>query len=85
MAVVAREGLLASVRSDVSLEEPGPRESFATQVALAGQRMGADVHLEGSGRSVDLPAFIARNYLLEPFVVALQTMELLMLDQTGVG
>lgn len=34
--------------ADVALEQPGPREGLATHLTDAGQRVGADMHLEGT-------------------------------------
>ncbi|MPC41810.1 hypothetical protein E2C01_035415 [Portunus trituberculatus] len=55
----ALEGLLPRVGPDVSLQQPGPRESLATELTLAGQRVRADVHLEGSKARVHLLAVLA--------------------------
>lgn len=44
-AVLAREGLLPGVGADVSLQQPGPAEGLPAQLALAGQGVGANVHL----------------------------------------
>lgn len=34
--------------ADVALEQPGPGEGLATHLTDAGQRVGADMHLEGT-------------------------------------
>jgi hypothetical protein len=54
ITVLTGKGFLSSMRSDVSLEEPGAGEGLSTERALTGERMGSDVHLEGSQRHVDL-------------------------------
>lgn len=47
------------VRPDVSLQQPRPGESFATDLAHARQGMASDVHLEGSQADVFLLAVLA--------------------------
>ena len=49
----------------MTLEEPGPREALATDVALAGQGVGPDVHLEGGEGGVALGAVFAAEALLD--------------------
>lgn len=39
---------LTSVGADVALEQPGPGEGLAAYLTNAGQRVGADMHLEGT-------------------------------------
>jgi hypothetical protein len=79
MAVVAAERLLARMRSNVSLKKPWPRESFAAEMAFAGQRVRSDVHLQSSSRRVDLAAFVACHGFLDLIALVSSTMELLML------
>lgn len=42
--------------ADVALEQPGSGEGLATHLADAGQRVGADVHLEGTQAGILLVA-----------------------------
>lgn len=63
-AMLARERLLPSVGPDVSLEQPGPAEGLPAQLTLAGQGVGANVHLQGSQRHVHLVAVLAAERLL---------------------
>jgi len=58
-AVLAREGFLAGVRADVSLQQPRPRKRLSAQLALARQGVRADVHLERAQRHVRLLAVLA--------------------------
>ena len=58
-AVVAGEGLLPGVRAHVALQQPGPGEALAADVALAGQRVRADVHLQGGEGGVALATVLA--------------------------
>ena len=44
----AGEGFLSGVSAEMSLEEPGPGERLAAVLALTGQSVGPDVHLEGA-------------------------------------
>ena len=48
MAVFAFERFLTGMGSDMALKEPRPRESLSADIALAGEGMGANVHLQGS-------------------------------------
>lgn len=64
MALVAFEGLLAGVGADVALEQPGPAEGLAAYFALAGQRVGAHVHLERAHRLVLLAAVLAAKVVV---------------------
>lgn len=84
-AVVAREGLLAGVRADVSLQQPGPREGLAAQVALAGQGVRADVHLQRAQGGVHLGAVLAAEGLLGQVAFGGSAMELAVLAEAGVG
>lgn len=45
VTVLTREGFLAGVRPDMSLQQPRPTERLAAQLALAGESVGSDVHL----------------------------------------
>ena len=60
-AVRTLERLLAGVRAQVALQQPGPRERLAAQFTLARQRVRADVHLERAERRVSLGAVFARE------------------------
>jgi len=84
-AVGALEGLLAGVGADVSLEQPGSREGLAADRALAGQRMGADVHLEGSNGGVQLATLLAGVRLLLLVTLGCGAVELAVLGQTHRG
>ena len=64
-AVSAREGLLTRVGPYVALEQPRPGEALAADVALAGQGVGPDVHLEGGEGRVALVAVLAAEVLLD--------------------
>lgn len=48
--------LLTCMGADVALEQPGSREGLAAHLADAGQRVGADVHLEGTQAGILLVA-----------------------------
>ena len=61
---VTLEGFLARVGAHVALQQPRPTETLAAYLALARQRMGADVHLEGAQRRVRLLAVLAGELLL---------------------
>lgn len=43
-----RERFLTGVCTDVSLQQPRPREGFATEDTLAGEGVRPDVHLEST-------------------------------------
>ena len=77
----ALEGLLSRVGPDVSLQQPGPRERLAAQLTLAGQRVRADVHLEGAQARVHLLAVLARKRLGSQG----GAVELFVLAKAGVG
>lgn len=79
------KGLLAGVRADVPLQEPRAREGFAAQHTLAGQGVGADVHLQRAQRDVHLLAVLAAEGLLGGGVLVGGAVELLMLAEAGVG
>ena len=83
-AVRAGERLLARVRPDVALQEPRPGEGLAAQEALAGQRVRADVHLQGAQRDVDLLAVLAAEGFLVGRLLG-RAVQLLVLRQTAVG
>jgi len=76
-ALCAGEGFLAGVGAEVALQQPGPGEGLAALVALAGQRVGADVHLEGAGGVVRLVAVFTRGLALD----LVRTVELLVLGE----
>jgi len=52
-------GFVSSVRSHVSLQKPGTRESLVTDIALVGQVVREHVHGEGGGGDVELVADVA--------------------------
>lgn len=85
LAVLAVEGLLAGVRADVALQQPGAGEGLAADVALAGQRVRANVHLEGAQRHVHLVAVLAAERLLRLVALGSGTVELLVLGQAAEG
>ena len=64
-ALRAAEGFFAGVGSHVALQQPRPREALAALGALAGQRVGADVHLEGGLGVVGLVAVRAGDVTLD--------------------
>lgn len=76
-AVCALEGLLTRVGADVSLEQPGAGEGLATQLALTGQGVCADVHLQGPQARVRLLTVLAAELLFH----LVDAMELSMLGQ----
>ncbi len=80
-AVGASERLLPSMRPHVTLEEPRPRKRFAADVALAGQRVRPDVHLERGQAGVTLGAEFAREALGD----LVRAMKLEMLGVAGHG
>ena len=63
-AVVARKRFFASVDSKVPLQKPRSGKALSANVAFAGKRVGANVHLECRERSVTLVAKLARKSLL---------------------
>lgn len=83
-AVRARERLLTRVRPDVALEEPWPGEGLPAEEALAGERVGPDVHLEGAQGDVDLLAVLAAEGLLVGGLLG-SAVELLVLREAAVG
>ena len=60
----AGEWFLSRVSAEMSLEEPGPREGLAAVLALAGQSVGPDVHLEGALGVVSLVAVFTSDVTL---------------------
>ncbi len=62
-AHITLERLLARVRSHMALQQPRPAEALATDFALAGQGVRANVHLERAQRRVRLLAVLAREAL----------------------
>ena len=76
---VTREWLLAGVRAQVTLKQPRSREGLTTHVALAGEGVGADVHLESTERVVRLLAELAAELLLNVTLAV----ELFVLRQTA--
>lgn len=80
MAMIAAEGLLARVRPDVALQKPRPGESLAAEMALAGQRVGSDMHLEGASRRVNFATFLARDDFWSFLFARLDAVELLVLN-----
>lgn len=83
-AVVARKRFFSSVGANVTLEEPRSRESLSTQMALAGQCVRTDVHLEGSQRSVYFCAILAAEGFACETSLGGRAVVLLMLRKTGV-
>ena len=74
---IASEWLLSGVSPDVTLEQPGPGEGLAALLALAGQRVGPDVHLEGAGGVVTFAAILASGLALD----LIRTVKLLVLGE----
>ena len=60
----AGEGFLSCVSTEMSLEQPGPGERLAAVLALAGQSVGPDVHLEGALGVVSLVAVFTSDVTL---------------------
>ena len=58
------EGFLSGVGSDVTLQQPGTGEGLVADVALAGQSVGLDVHLQSTLCAVNLLACRALEFLL---------------------
>lgn len=83
VAVGTRERFFAGVGADVALQQPGPRERLAAHRALAGQRVGANVHLEGAQRHVHLLAVLARERFSGAFAGG--AVKLAVLRQPGKG
>lgn len=83
VAVLTAEGFLTSVGSDVSLQQPGSRECFAAEVALARKRVRSYVHLEGSETHVDLFTVFARERFFG-LTLGSGAVELLVFRQSGV-
>lgn len=59
-----RKRLLPSVSPDVSLQQPRPRKSLATNIALARQRVSPDVHLQRSHGGVHFFTILTDERLL---------------------
>jgi len=85
VAMLATEGLLSRMSANVSLQQPWSREGLAAQIALAGQRVGANVHLEGTQRNIGLVTILAAEGLLHLITLGGRAMELLMFGQPGEG
>ena len=73
----AGEGLLSGVSPQVTLKQPRPGEGLAALLALAGQRVGPDVHLQGAGGVVALAAILASGLALD----LIRTVKLLVLGE----
>ena len=73
----AGEGLLPGVGPQVTLEQPRPGEGLAALLALAGQRVGPDVHLKGAGGVVALAAILTSGLALD----LIRTVKLLVLGE----
>ena len=73
----AYEGLLPGVGPQVSLEQPRPGEGLAALLALAGQRVGPDVHLQGAGGVVTFATILASGLALD----LIRTVKLLVLGE----
>ena len=63
-ALSAGERFLPGVSPEMSLEQPGPREGLPAVLALAGQSVGPDVHLEGALGVVGLVAVFTSDVTL---------------------
>ena len=74
---LAAEGFLSSVCSEVTLEQPWPGETFATHIALAGQSVGLDVHLESRVAVVGLATIFTSGLALD----LIRTVKLLVLGE----
>lgn len=85
LAVLAVEGLLSGVRANVSLQQPGARKGLSADVALAGQRVRPDVHLEGAQGHVHFVAVLAAKRLLGLVALSRGTVELLVLREATEG
>ena len=77
MAVLAAEGLLASMGADVALQQPGSREGFAADVAFAGQSVSSDVHFESAQGYVGFLAVLAAEGLFHLIAFGGRAVELL--------
>lgn len=88
MTMLTAEWLLAGVGADMTLQQPWPGESFAADIAFAGQSMGTNMHFQGSQRNVGLITIFAAKGFLHLISLSGRTMELLMFGQTresGIG
>ena len=77
LALGTGEGFLPRVRPEVTLEQPGPGEGLAALLALAGQGVGPDVHLEGAGGVVALATIFTSGLSLD----LIRTVKLLVLGE----
>ena len=57
-------GFVSGVRPHVTLKQPGPGESFTTNIALVAVGMSQHVHVEGRGGHVVLVTDVARLEVL---------------------
>ena len=73
----AGEGFLPGVSAEMSLEQPGPGERLAAVLALTGQSVGPDVHLEGAGGVVALATIFTSGLSLD----LIRTVKLLVLGE----
>ena len=73
----AGEGLLPSVGPQVTLEQPRPGEGLAALLALAGKRVGPDVHLQSAGGVVTFATILASGLALD----LIRTVKLLVLGE----
>lgn len=85
LAQLAYERLLARVRPNVTLEQPGARERLITEIALARQRVRPDVHLESTERLVRFVTFLAHERLLRLVTFGGRAVKLLVLREPRVG
>lgn len=77
-----REWLLAGMGTDVSLQQPRSRESFAAEDTLAGEGVRPNVHLQGTQGHVDLLAVLAAEALLGGGLLVGGAVELLVFRQS---
>lgn len=84
VAMLTAERFLPRVRSDVPLEKPRPGERFPAEMALAGQRVRSNVHLQRAQAHVHLLAVFARERFFR-LAFSGRAMKLLVLGQPGVG
>lgn len=78
----ATEGFLARVGPDVTLEQPRSGEGLTTQHAFTRQRVGPNVHFEGTQTNVDFIAvFTAEGF----FGLLLDAVQFLVFGQPAVG
>lgn len=79
--MLAREGLLAGVSANVTLQEPRPRECLAAQVTLAGQGVCSNVHFQCTQGGVLLLAKLADKCLFRLVALRRGAVELLVFGQ----